>query len=469
MVKFKSYFERRYPRLERIIAIVALINLGLVFFDSTYLNLRQVYKQYLPSITRAYDPVKGITVHPRTEVYQTQVDQLQSQLSQYDVRSPQVEDSLLELRNLSQELITERVFVAPNGDYALVTIQHTLQQRTGQPLARDAFNEFWSAGYLEQQGWQQELAFWDDQISPFFQTNYYRRVNALGGPVDYFWLIDLPFMLLFAVDIVLRILSTHRRNPDLIWANVILRRWYDIFLLLPFCRWLRAIPVSLRLYQVDLLDLEPVRAEAQRDIIVTVGTDLAGIVGIEIIEQMQDSIRHGDLIDWVASVASQPDETASGEVDPQEEMMAIANHLYDVSMNRVLPRLQPDIEDLVQHSLNRTLKQMPGYPQLHHLPGLGQVSTQLIQQLSNSVVQGLYRSITGPLSDPEGKEITDRLQQNLREAIAEEFNQHKTSHEIQSRLLGVLEKFKYKYVKALAEAGGENLADRSELLHQQIR
>ncbi|MBD1909135.1 MULTISPECIES: hypothetical protein [unclassified Leptolyngbya] len=468
MVKFKPNFERRYPRLERVIAIIALINLIFVFFDLTYLSLRPVYRQYIPELTQAYDPVKGIELSPETEYYQAQVDTLAAQLSQDEVRTPQIESSLEELRTLSQNLLTEQIFVAPHGNYALATIQQTIRERTNQSSASHAFNQFWSAAYLEQQGWQQEITFWNTQVRPFFQTNYFRRVNQWGATVNYFWLLDLPFVLIFAVDIVMRILAMHRRDLNLTWLDVALRRWYDVFLLLPFWRWLRLIPVALRLYQSDLLDLEPVRAEAQRDIIVTVGADLAGIVGIEIIDQMEDSIRQGELLGWLSTVAPQSESDSSDAVVAQDDVAAIANHLYDVSVQHILPRIQPDLEDLIQHSVTKTLGQMPGYPQLHHVPGLGQVSAQIVQQLSTSIIQSLYRTVTGTLFDAEGKEITDRLQRNLREAIVEEFNQHNTPGEIQSRLLDVLEKFKFKYIKALTEAGGEKLAERAELLHRQI-
>ena len=40
---------------------VALINLWLIIFDLSYLWLRPIYFQYLPAVTRVYDPVKGIT------------------------------------------------------------------------------------------------------------------------------------------------------------------------------------------------------------------------------------------------------------------------------------------------------------------------------------------------------------------------------------------------------------------------
>ncbi|MGI0486742.1 hypothetical protein ACN4EK_14980 [Pantanalinema rosaneae CENA516] len=469
MVKFKPDFERRYPRLERVIALIALINLGLVLFNLTYLNLRPVYRQYLPGITQIYDPVKGIVAHPETEYYQAQVDRLKEQLTQNEARSPEIAGSLATLRGLSQRLMTEPAFVSPHGEYALATIQQRLRTRTGQPSARDAFDQFWSAAYLDQQRWQSELAFWDTQVRPFLQANYYRRVNQFGVIVDYFWLIDLPFVLIFLADSLIRILSIRQRRPNLTWVDATWRRWYDVFLLLPFWRWLRVLPVALRLYQVDLLNLEPLRVEAQRDIVVTVGADLVGLAGIEMVNQMQDAIRQGELLNWLSSaVAPSPDRDASTQLVIQDDVMAIANHLYDVSLHRVLPRIQPDVEELVQHSVARTLEQMPGYAQLHHLPGLGQASTQAVQQLSNSVVQGLYHSLAGTLLDAEGKEITHRLQHNLREAIVEEFNQHNTPEEIQSRLLDALEKFKLKYVRALAEAGGEKLAEQAELLHRQI-
>ncbi|MEP0922767.1 hypothetical protein [Leptolyngbya sp. ST-U4] len=464
MVKFKPDFERRHPRTALIIAIVALINLGLVFFDLTYFNLRPVYRQYLPDITQIYDPVKGVEVHPETQYYQMQVDRLKGQFAEYELQSPQVEDSLQELRILSQQLTT--AFAAPRGEEVLATVQQNMRTRTGQPFTRDAFDQFWSSAYLEQQGWQQELAFWDAQIQPFFQTNYYRRVNSWGAAIDYFWLIDLPFVLIFAVDMLMRILLIRRRNPDLTWIDVVLREWYDLLLLLPFWRWLRIIPVALRLYLVDILDLEPIRVQVQRDTIVTVGADLAGIVGIQIIDQMKESLREGNPIEWLSSALPDQDSSTNG-INPQE-MVAITDQLYDTSVHHILPRIQPDIEELVQHSLTRTLEQMTVYSQLHHMPGVGRILTQVVQQLSNSIVQGIYQSLRGALSDSEGKEITDRLQHNLRKAIAEEFDQDKTLQEVQSRLLDVLEEFKSKYVRALAEAGGEKLAERTEVLHRQV-
>lgn len=468
MVKFRSYFERHYPKLERIIATIALINLGLVFFDLSYISLRPVYRQYLPIVADVYDPVKGIVNHPQTEAYQVQVDALSQQLAAPNPQPLQVETSLANLRGLSQQLMTERVFTTPNGDDSLATLQQALQERTGQRSAQAAFDQFWSADYLSERGWQPELTFWNSRIRPFFEANYYRKITALGVPVDYFWLIDLPFLLLFAVDIVNRIRASYRHNPHLSWVEAALRRWYDLPLLLPFWRWMRVIPVALRLYQVDMLNLEPVRAEAQRDVVVTVGADIAGIAGIEIIEQMQNSIRDGELLDWASWIDPNIDTSSEVDIVAEEEITAIANRLYTVGVQDILPQVQPDIEDLVQHSIAKTLEQLPGYPKTSYLPGLEQLSAQVKQGLSHTLAHGLYRTIASSLADPRGEEITARLQHNLREAVAQALTQHNTRQDIEQRLVSALEKFKLNYVKALAEAGGEKLADRTELLRKQI-
>jgi hypothetical protein len=405
--------------------------------------------------------------------YQAQVEQVSTQIAQADLQfqdgllreSPAVAASLADLQSLSHQLVSEQVFVEPHGSQALVTIQQALQARTGQASAQEALTQFWSVPYLEQRGWQVELEFWESQIHPFFQANYYRTVNRWGAPTDYFWLIDLPFILIFAIDIGARIVATRRRHPSLTWVEATLRRWYDLFLILPFWRAWRILPVALRLYQVDVLNLEPVQAEVQREVIVTVGADIAGISGIAIIEQLQDAIRQGELLNWIALI--DPVVDSSGDIVAEEEMTAIAHRLYQVGIDTILPQVQPDIEDLVQHSIAKTLEQMPGYPQIKHLPGLEQVSSQ-VQHLSQSVAQSLYRSIAGSLLDAEGTVITARLQHNLREAIATELSQHNTRHEIESRLVSALDKFKYKYVKALAESGGEMLAEHTELLRKQI-
>jgi hypothetical protein len=71
---------RRNRWFERLIAIVAVLNLGLVLFDLSYLHWRDFYFQALPSLTQLYDPIKGIKPHRETQNYLNQVDELENSL-----------------------------------------------------------------------------------------------------------------------------------------------------------------------------------------------------------------------------------------------------------------------------------------------------------------------------------------------------------------------------------------------------
>jgi hypothetical protein len=81
--------------------------LTLVFFDLTYINGRNIYLQYTPTLTQIYDPVKGIQPHPEAENYLNKVNQLDEQVLQTGLQSPQSENLLAELRLLSDRMIED--------------------------------------------------------------------------------------------------------------------------------------------------------------------------------------------------------------------------------------------------------------------------------------------------------------------------------------------------------------------------
>lgn len=62
---------------QKLIALIALVNLFLVIFNLSYLPLRDIYLRYTPVLTQVYDPVKGIKPHPDTEAYLQTVTRLE--------------------------------------------------------------------------------------------------------------------------------------------------------------------------------------------------------------------------------------------------------------------------------------------------------------------------------------------------------------------------------------------------------
>jgi hypothetical protein len=82
-------------KLEALIALIALANLGLVLFDITYIRFRDLYFRYLPQLTQRYDWVKGIEPYRDTDQYLTDVDRLETAIAQQGLNSPQTGASQL--------------------------------------------------------------------------------------------------------------------------------------------------------------------------------------------------------------------------------------------------------------------------------------------------------------------------------------------------------------------------------------
>lgn len=449
---------------ERLIAIITLLNLCLVLFDLSYVSWHDFYFREFPSLTQLYDPVKGIEPHRETQRYLNEVDELEHQVMQTGLQSNQVENLLQELRTLSSEMIQDNPFTVANKSGNLAKIKNQMRNRVGKESAREAFASFWSQERLSYAGWQQEINFFNVHTRPLLQNNYYRNIGENGKFIDYFWLIDLPFVILFGLEFLVRSFIISRRYPGLTWIEAMLRRWYDIFLLLPFWRGLRAFSVAIRLSQADLLNLEPVRAQINRDFVANFAEELTELVGIRIIDQIQESIQRGDMARWLL----QPRERLRPYIDINntDELKAIASRLLNLSVYEVLPKIKPDIETLLHHSIKTILTQSPMYRQLSIVPGMSQLPTQLTEKLVADISQTAYTTLTTFLEDPVAAELFNRLTQNFSEALGVEVQKKHNVQEIQSLLVDLLEEIKINYVKGIAEGGVEKSLEESQQLRQ---
>ncbi len=448
--------------LARLLAIVALVNFCLVLFDLSYIPWRDFYLQKVPSLTQLYDPIKGIKPHRETQRYLNKVNQLE-QLIQTGLQTPQVEESLQELRNLSHEMIADNPFAGANKSGTLEKIKHQMRDRVGKQSAREAFATFWSQPYLSQTNWQQEINFFNTHIRPLIQTNYYRGIGITGKFIDNFWLIDLPFIILFGLEYLVRSFYLSRQIAGLTWLEAMLRRWYDILLLLPFWRWLRVIPVIIRLYQTDLLNLEPVRVQINHDFVTNFAEEITEVVGVRMINQAQKSIQRGDIARWLFRPGTRRPYV---NINNTNEVQAITSRLLHLSVYQVLPKIQPDIEALLRHSIEIILHESPIYRQLQSVPGVSNLPTQLTERLAKDISQTLYSTLTNFMEDPVAAELSNHLMQNFTEALEVELQKQHNIQEIQSLLVDLLEEIKINYVKTIAEEGVEKTWEESHHLRK---
>ena len=445
--------------LERLVAIIVLINLALVVFNLSYIPNRIFYWRISPQLTQLYDPIKAIAPHPQTQSYIDTVDAL-AVAHREDLP---VEEELEQLRRLSIQIVDENPFARANGSSILEKVKILMRDRVGVDSAKAAFINFWSEPYLAQAGWQSELNFFNTEIRHLLETNYYREVDQFGRFVDRFWLVDLPFVIIFGLDFLIRTLAIARRNPQLNWLESMLRRWYDLFLFLPLWRWLRVIPASIRLYQTRLLNLEPVRAQINYDVVINFAEDITQVVGVQAIDQLQQAIKSGEVAHWLFH----PDAHSSYQtVNDVDEVKAIAARLVKVSVYDVLPQVQPDLEALLDYSLKNSIKQLPASQQLQKLPGLGHLPTQIAQNLSQELSHLAYENITQALEDPAVAELTSRLITHFRDALEIELQKKANLQELESLLVDMLEEIKINYVKGISAGGVEKIKEEADRLHK---
>lgn len=456
---------KRHPNLwlERAIALLATVNLGLVLFDYSYLPYRNFYLKYFPDLTRIYDPVKGIEPHRETENYLNQVQLLQQSVKETGLQSDQTAASLDQLRRLSVEMIENNPFAVAGKTGTLEKIKNRMRDRIGQSSARQAFTLFWSQTHLSAGRYQQEIDFFNQKIQPLIATNYYRNIGEDGEFIDDFWLIDLPFTVLFGLELLARICQIKRRYPAYSWLDAIIWRWYDVFLLLPVWRWLRTIPVLVRLDKAKLINLYGLRQQIHRGIVANFAAEITEIVLIRVINQLQESIRQGELVRWLFQTGRRP----YIDINNINEVEAIATILINLIVYQVLPQIQPDLVAILHHNIASVLNQSPLYRGVQNLPGIGNVPQELSLQLAHSIAQNIYKAIVNAVEDPVGATISGQLVQHFSEALQTQVQNLHTMQRIQALLCDFLEEVKLNYVKRLAQEDLEQILAQTSLYRQQ--
>ncbi|MBH8564263.1 hypothetical protein I8748_19070 [Nostoc sp. CENA67] len=443
---------------ERLMALIAIVNLSLVLFNLSYVPWRDFYLRRIPEIVQIYDPIKGIEPNRETENYLKKVKALEQQVSQTGLTSPEVKTQLEEISRLSRDMIDGNPFAAVGKSGTLETIKNRMRKQTNHESAKVAFATFWSPAYLSQKGWLNEINFFNKQIAPLIATNYYRKIGENGDFYNLFWLIDLPFVGLFAIELLGRCFILRRRHPSFSWLNAILWRWYDLFLLLPFWRWLRIIPVVVRLDQAQLLNLQPLRRQINQVFVANFAEELTEIVVVRVINQMQGSIQRGDLTRWLSQ---QQNLRPYVDINNVNELEAIAGIFLQTVVYQVLPQIKPEIVALLRHNIATVFAQVPVYRNLHNLPGLGEVQTQLSEQLATQITTNLYKAIVNAIEDPVGAKLSSQLVQHFSQALGAEVQKKHVLSEIQSLFSDLLEEIKINYVQRLSQEDIEQIVEQT--------
>jgi len=423
------------------IALIALINLILVIFDLSYLSVRDIYFLHLPPVVKIYDPIKGIEPHPDTKEYLQTVDYFkQSQQSDEGLAAASTQPLLKSLRQQSLFMIEENPFLSANKSATFAKLKHRLEYRLQTRSTKEAFKTFWSREYLSKHDLATELAFFTDKIEPLLKTNYYRRLNANGLYVDNFWRIDIFLIIFFALEYFGRTFWV-ARTSDLSWGDAIARNWYDGLMLIPVWRWLRIIPVAVRIHKSRLFNLERTITHITHEPVAYISQKVSLFVIVRLLNQSQTIIKDGTLANLLLS-------SSQDRVGESDKLNIVVDRLISLTVYRVLPEVQPELEDLLRYSLKGALKESDVYQVLRAIPGITDLPQGAIEQLADYLAQAAYNVLIDSYTDAQGKILFDNLRDNFASTLKDRLQDKNTQGEIEILLSDLIEEWKLNYVKA---------------------
>ncbi|MGF1566720.1 MAG: hypothetical protein ACFCVD_01360 [Nodosilinea sp.] len=468
-----SKHSARYKRtlwFERLMALIALANLVLVVLDLSYIPFRDFYLKVVPRLTVWYgETFKGIEPHRFTTYYLETVSALEDQVAQAGLASPQTQEILTDLQQQSTAMIDENPFQIANKSGTLELIKNKMRDRVGTESSKNAFNQFWSQAHLSQAGYAGEIRFFNAEIRPLMEANYFRGIAVDGGPIDRFWRIDIWFIGLFLIELLARSFYLSRRYKNLTWRDALLWRWYDLLLIIPFSAlrlpWLallRVIPVALRLSQARLVNLRPLQSRVSHFLISQVAIELTEVILLRIIDQVQNLIRNGEARRWLLNDGGGRQYI---DINNINELEVITQGALTMLINQVLPQIKPELDAVVNQSVSNTMTLAPGYQSFRQLPGIGgvpnQISQQIIAQLSQSLYTVLQRSLESSRNNPQMEALMTKFTDTLRS----ELRQGTTLDDLETMLIALLEEVKLNYVKRLSEEDYEILQEQRYRLY----
>ena len=471
-------------------ALIAVINLLVVAFDLSYVPLRDFYLSgqvtlggintayvefagieldLLPEpasefITR-YDVVKGIIPNRDTEEYLTKVAQLEQEIAVNGVQSPNANALFGDIRRRSIEIIQTDAFSEANKTGSLERIKNRMRAHVPNQdnSAKTSFWRYWTPAYFDGKV-AEELAFFNTEIKPLFATNYYRVIGENGGYVDYFGYIDFPFGVLFALEFLGRSWFISRRRVGVSWLDAMLWRWYDVFFLLPIWRWLRIIPVTIRLNQAQLIDLSAIQRQVSQGLVAGIAEDVTEVVIIRLINQVQTSVRNGDI----GRLLDQQTTNPYIDLNDTNEIIELVRILAKVTADRVLPAIQPEVETLLEYSVDKALKQSPAYRSLKILPGgdrtLNTISHQLVSQSYSAFSSALQAALA---EDEQFDRLIESLIGNIGKTFSSELKAQQSMNKIELLLVDLLEEIKINYVERLSQEDIEDILEQTRRLRKQ--
>ncbi|ABX08445.1 hypothetical protein [Prochlorococcus marinus] len=361
--------QRFLNRWNKAIAILAMANISWVIFDINYIPLRSfliqpkliVLKSNLIKVPnnkfinpiKIYDRAKGIKPHANSQEYIESFNQLSELISRLGINNTKTMSALGKHSLLSVEFLKEmEVNSIPHNRKNLLAINNRLRQKSSEINRINAINKLFSVTYLEKVNWENEKLFWEGQIINRLRSNYSYRFDSNGNQISNSWKIDLPFQLIFLIDVIFKTYNLKRKFKGITLRDAFLKSWLDIPLFLPVFRILRIVPVTAKLSNAKLIQLEPIRAVISQWIVALLAIEIFEVLTLRIIDSFQVIIKSPNLASKVRGLRSHQ----SINKDKANNLSDFLRLWIPLLLQKVGPNLRPQIIALLNHSLQKSMK-----------------------------------------------------------------------------------------------------------------
>jgi len=321
------------------------------------------------------------------------------QLSLLDPGSESLYAKLEELSALTLRMFVENPFERSGQTKDLDGIKDGMARVTGHSTAHlknpeelaEIARDYW---IVSPQQLPQRFSLFDETLEPLLAVNYFREFDLNGKLVSHFWKIDLPFLILFWIEFMVRWTLAIRRHTYARWYFFPIFYWYDLLSLIPVTtlrplRLLRVVSIYMRLRQSELSRVGKdflSRAVAYISNIIT--EEVSDRVAVRILGEFGEEIADGTHI-RIARATVEP-RRAEIEQVLVGQLRAILTDEETIERFRQLLRL--NLDNAVEES--ESLRSLP---------------------LPHIVVKPIVREAT--LDSPEGQEAVSAVAGSLLEAL----------------------------------------------------
>jgi hypothetical protein len=212
-----------------------------------------------------------------------------------------------------------------------------------------------------------------------------------------------------------------------------------------------------------LINLERILAEMTHEPAAYLADRVSVFLMVRLLNQTKDAVIGGEFARMLLQSGDYIQVSDINKIDK------IADRLLQISIYKVLPQVQPEIEDLLHYSLKGAIANSEFYQLLKQIPGFEVLPAEVIEQLANYISQSLLEILVNSYSDMEGKRLLEQLTGDFQQKLRLELQDEATQQELQSLLADLLEELKINYIQESNDRDPEATLTEAEQLRQNLQ